>query len=1193
MSDPKQQPVQYYDLKAAREHGISDADILKQLAQTHNYDLAGAREHGISDEEILNTLVTAKPPAEPVVEKESPEMMGGIGATTGAVAAAGDIIYSKGRPLIRMAEKAMGREPSAPVAKPRTFLDPSTVAQQAIERRTVAAPDITGSPEAVKNWGVSQHEGEFLGGKEYSQADKIKKEAMAFEAANPTKKVLPGSLLAVPQEEADRLAKQRAELAAQEDVAKQAEVRQVAQKRAERLGERSALKQKQTKFDVTKGTAGLLGKAAMPIVGGYEAGSQGAQAYNRLTRPDLTAGDVASGAANVVGAGAGALSMVPSKYRIPAAIIAQGAGAVANWLDKRNPRDEPVVEQKAAGGLTGYAGGKTVEKVAKKLSSGLDLGKILPSATFKSAPEQTVTDPLRNAFPGIYKRPDVIAQEAAARVAPESPALKQLFGVTRDDLYQMGKGRVGNVPGLLPGAAANPKGSRAAVNVMNPRNEQRLLDVLSESEKHPELVRGMDPWYIMDPAYKRLEELVGPEEAVKRYKQLNTLTGMASPGSDVLTEMNRGTAANYLATQGRFSDFVDYAGKPMGARGADFPDDLRAVMGHPYHRTAQAIPMQQYLDTGAVQMSSPKVPAYIQASSVPQAGFQTDLPVGDAHWSRAVGLADTRGAATRKGQSVVPGASVSNPEMSTLAPWWKDKIAGQVGLESVPAQARAWGAFSPQTGVESPIGAPKLELLSMKIMEAANRYGVSPEQARDMILKGEGYAGKAAGGSIDGYSDGKSVMPDVSVNARSMPNMTGMPGVGYMQTPQGAMARLQMEKELEEARIRAGVSGMAMSIPGQQGIKTMPGQMDIGANIPVGRGNLDISANRSINPIPGRGHMQGVNARYTMPFAEGGGVPHFASGKKVILEEIAKKIIKPASKIILPPAENAARTQIIGTLPTYAKAADVLAQRGAGGTGIDVGAGLGKGAEVLASRLGKDVRTMEPYAQKWSPDYSSAEQMPSDAHGFLTNLNVLNVMPREARDELVQHIGRTMEPGGLGVLTTRGADVMKAQGRPGPEPMSMITSRDTYQKGFTNQELEDYLKYMLGQGYDINKLNLGPAGALIQKKGIGGSIIKGALSLFKGKADDVASKYHPLVQKGLAEGRIHPNDAQWMSDYAHTPGRAEVETGTGAFKDQSERMQNFVARMERGEVPIPSHMQGPGGVNRGANSSGLNPPVDQ
>jgi hypothetical protein len=158
--------------------------------------------------------------------------------------------------------------------------------------------------------------------------------------------------------------------------------------------------------------------------------------------------------------------------------------------------------------------------------------------------------------------------------------------------------------------------------------------------------------------------------------------------------------------------------------------------------------MQQYLDTGSVQMSSPKVPMYIDASSVPQVGFQTDMPVGDAHWSRAVGLADTRGKATRKGKEIVPGASVTNPEMSQLGPWWRDKIASQVGLESVPAQARAWGAFSPQTGVESPIGAPKLELLSMKIMEAASRYGVSPEQARDMILKGEGYAGKKEGGLV-------------------------------------------------------------------------------------------------------------------------------------------------------------------------------------------------------------------------------------------------------------------------------------------------------------------------------------------------------------------------------------------------------------------------------------------------------------
>jgi hypothetical protein len=326
---------------------------------------------------------------EPVVEKESPEALGGMGAVIGGVGAAGDVIYSKGRPLFRIAEKAMGMDASTPTVKPRTFLDPSAVAEQAIARRTAPAPDMTGAPSAVKNWAATQHQGEFLGGKEYGQADQIKKEAMQFEAKNPTQKVLPGSLLAVPEQEADRLAKQRAELAAQQDVAKQAEVQKVAQTRAERLNERSDLKGKANKFSLAKGTGNLGVKVAAPILGGYEAGSQGAQAYNRLTRPDLTAGDVAAGATNVVGASTGALSMLPGKYRIPAAIISQGAGAIANFLDKRNPRNEEV-EEKAQGGLAGYAkGGKPkmpgkFGKVADALGTAL---KPLTRAPAKSEAE--------------------------------------------------------------------------------------------------------------------------------------------------------------------------------------------------------------------------------------------------------------------------------------------------------------------------------------------------------------------------------------------------------------------------------------------------------------------------------------------------------------------------------------------------------------------------------------------------------------------------------------------------------------------------------------------------------------------------------------------------------------------------------------------------------------------------------------
>jgi hypothetical protein len=1075
MSDPKQQPVQYYDLKAAREHGISDADILKQLAQTHNYDLAGAREHGISDEEILNTLVTAKPPAEPVVEKESPEMMGGIGATTGAVAAAGDIIYSKGRPLIRMAEKAMGREPSAPVAKPRTFLDPSTVAQQAIDRRTVTeVPE--GSTTTVRNWtvgkpgeGTGQHAGEFLGGANYKEANKIAEAALETQKQVPGHKVLPGSLLVVPEEESKRLAQQRAELAAQEDVAKQAEVRQVAQKRAERLGERSALKQKQTKFDVTKGTAGILGKAAMPIVGGYEAGSQGAQAYNRLTRPDMTASDVASGAANVVGAGAGALSMVPSKYRIPAAIIAQGAGAVANWLDKRNPREEPVVEQKAAGGLAGYAGGKKViaEKAAKKaeelVKGYLHHTTVKPNNLVGTRFKTTDTgglitpyefDPSKYMGAKIIHRPydlssrNQLVEEVSGHKLdkPFKTSGGQPFG--RDiELQKAGIGGASNEEfnaRILDRVdAAAKEGNGQVLNIPSsmsfgseafstmPINIQ--LDLLKQRELPPETIaqlnaemRNFDP--------KKFQNFLGFEHPELQKQLLEGGYDLGTTPGQLRKHLAQrlGTKANQKLLDYNVEDLYhairdpQLRNTPPGHMGLTVMEaqPFAPAFGPGYHDAYNAGDASKYVGEGINAPISLWMPdTYKEALARIKAGEKTaGKPLSDQRgWAR----------------------NVLGTQQSGVAQTMNQQVVDNLGRYKEAIEA---GKIDPNN----------LDQIHQYI------YGTkAPEYAQ--------------GGAIDGYADGKSVMPDVNVSARNIPNMTGMPGVGYMQTPQGAMARLQMEKELEEARIRAGVSGMAMSIPGQQGVKTMPGQMDIGANIPVGRGNLDISANRSINPIPGRGHMQGVNARYTMPFAQGGEVQHFANGKIVLAKELAKRMI-------LPPAENAARTQIIGTLPTYAKAADVLAQRGAGGTGIDVGAGLGKGAEVLASKLGKDVRTMEPYAQKWSPDYSSAEQMPSDAHGFLTNLNVLNVMPREARDELVQHIGRTMEPGGLGVLTTRGADVMKAQGRPGPEPMSMITSRDTYQKGFTNQELEDYLKYMLGQGYDINKLNLGPAGALIKKK---------------------------------------------------------------------------------------------------------------
>ena len=360
---------------------------------------------------------------------------------------------------------------------------------------------------------------------------------------------------------------------------------------------------------------------------------------------------------------------------------------------------------------------------------------------------QTVADPYRMMYPGIYRNPRIVAEEAAARVGPEDPAMKQLFGVTRGDLREMAQGRVGNEDPRLH-LVRNPKGSLAAQNIQTPQNTQRLIDILEEGGKH-EGLRTADAWYIMDPVYKRMVELFGPEEAAVRYRRFNTLTGMASPGSDVVTEINRGTAAHWLNEKGRFEDFRKYAGIPEAMRYqvGSYPRDMMQVPGHPYHRTSQGDPMGKYLAAGEIQSKSPKVPLYVHASGVPETGFQTSGPVGDAHFSRGVGLADTR-----KGPTDV-GASFSTAEYQTLQPWWQHEVARAAGLESVPAQARLWTALGPQTGVESALGAPKLELLASQIMQASRRLGISPEKARDLVLSGRAGAFETGGAVVDAAMD--------------------------------------------------------------------------------------------------------------------------------------------------------------------------------------------------------------------------------------------------------------------------------------------------------------------------------------------------------------------------------------------------------------------------------------------------------
>lgn len=178
----------------------------------------------------------------------------------------------------------------------------------------------------------------------------------------------------------------------------------------------------------------------------------------------------------------------------------------------------------------------------------------------------------------------------------------------------------------------------------------------------------------------------------------------------------------------------------------------------------------------------------------------------------------------------------------------------------------------------------------------------------------------------------------------------------------------------------------------------------------------------------------------------------------------------------IPPPENARKTQIAGTLPTYHKGKTHLDTHVPKGRTLDFGAGLGGGAAAI----GAD--SYEPYPAKgFEPTYTKADDIPDNSYERITNFNVLNVVPQSIRDMIVGHIGRILAPGGVAVITTRGRDVMTARGDKGPEPMSRITTIGTYQKGFTRAELRDYVERTLGTGFEVSALKLGPAGVMVKK----------------------------------------------------------------------------------------------------------------
>jgi len=348
--------------------------------------------------------------------------------------------------------------------------------------------------------------------------------------------------------------------------------------------------------------------------------------------------------------------------------------------------------------------------------------------------QQTVNNPVRLHTAGIYGDTKSVVDQAAelAAKSPEDPMMHQLFGVTRQDLADIGAGRQGNLMGQPLGYRANPQGSAAALNVMVPKNAQRLVDALEYAKTKPELSTGMTGWYVTDPAYQRILHLVDgdTEKAKAMFDQLNTFQAVSSPQTPVDRELEIAGTAHWLRNSGRWKDFEQMANAAKENRPQS---DLADLMTHLYHNSQNVPAMNRYLEAGkigSVPMQAPKAYTYGEASNIPDIGNQTRTPVGDTHFAGALGLLDTRTSSNPKG-------SLSTEELQTLSPWFRSNVSDRAGMEPVPAQANLWGIFAPQTGVRSGIGMPKLELMTQQIKNIAAEKGVSPETARDMYLMGK------------------------------------------------------------------------------------------------------------------------------------------------------------------------------------------------------------------------------------------------------------------------------------------------------------------------------------------------------------------------------------------------------------------------------------------------------------------------
>ena len=213
---------------------------------------------------------------------------------------------------------------------------------------------------------------------------------------------------------------------------------------------------------------------------------------------------------------------------------------------------------------------------------------------------------------------------------------------------------------------------------------------------------------------------------------------------------------------------------------------------------------------------------------------------------------------------------------------------------------------------------------------------------------------------------------------------------------------------------------------------------------------------------------------------------------KAISKASTKGVTKVATKKINPGA-----TQIKNTVATYEKYVPFLEEKGINFRNfenidiLDYGSGLGLGSRVL-EKLGK-TKSFEPFAKANKdlealsykhnnitykgkvPEYKNEKTLieveGKNKFKAIISHAVLNVIPNPSnRAEVVKNIGKLLADDGVAIINTRPIIEGNPLRKLNDGFVMKKGDNETFQKGFKINELLDYIKSILGDGFEISKI---------------------------------------------------------------------------------------------------------------------------